>query len=132
MTQPRPLVAVVDDDVSVRRGLERLLRSAGYAVESFASAAAFLTRADHEPADCLVLDVTMPGTSGIELQTVLVAKGYDVPIVIITGHGDVPMASQVLKMGAHAFFGKPFDDDVFLDVIRRATTAHRERRTNPA
>lgn len=121
MTAPRGLVVVVDDDASVRRGLERLLRSAGYAVETFASARAFLDRGEYERADCLVFDVRMPGQTGLDLQRVLVDAGYDLPILFVTGHGDLPMAEQALKEGAVDFIAKPFDDDVFLEAVRQAT-----------
>lgn len=128
MTEPRALVVVVDDDASVRRGLERLLRSAGYAVETFASARAFLDRGDYARASCLVLDVRMPGQSGLDLQNVLVTAGYDIPILFITGHGDVAMAVQAIKAGAVDFLAKPFDDDVFLAVVHQATTTRRPGR----
>jgi len=121
VTAPRGLVVVVDDDASVRRGLERLLRSAGYAVETFASARAFLDRGEYERADCLVFDVRMPGQTGLDLQRVLVDAGYDLPILFVTGHGDLPMAEQALKEGAVDFIAKPFDDDVFLEAVRQAT-----------
>ena len=128
MTGPRALVVVVDDDASVRRGLERLLRSAGYAVETFASARAFLDRGDYARASCLVLDVRMPGQSGLDLQNVLVTAGYDIPILFITGHGDVAMAVEAIKAGAVDFLAKPFDDDVFLEAVHQATTKRRQGR----
>jgi FixJ family two-component response regulator len=128
VTEPRALVVVVDDDASVRRGLERLLRSAGYAVETFASARAFLDRGDYARASCLVLDVRMPGQSGLDLQNVLVTAGYDIPILFITGHGDVAMAVQAIKAGAVDFLAKPFDDDVFLEAVHQATRRHPGRR----
>ena len=128
MTEPRALVVVVDDDASVRRGLERLLRSAGYAVETFASARAFLDRGDYGRASCLVLDVRMPGQSGLDLQNVLVTAGYDIPILFITGHGDVAMAVQAIKAGAVDFLAKPFDDGVFLEAVHQATTKPRQGR----
>jgi FixJ family two-component response regulator len=128
VTEPRALVVVVDDDASVRRGLERLLRSAGYAVETFASARAFLDRGDYARASCLVLDVRMPGQSGLDLQNVLVTAGYDIPILFITGHGDVAMAVQAIKAGAVDFLAKPFDDDVFLEAVHQATTTRRPGR----
>ena len=128
MTELRALVVVVDDDASVRRGLERLLRSAGYAVETFASARAFLDRGDYARASCLVLDVRMPGQSGLDLQNVLVTAGYDIPILFITGHGDVAMAVQAIKAGAVDFLAKPFDDDVFLEAVHQATTKSRQGR----
>jgi FixJ family two-component response regulator len=128
VTVPRALVVIVDDDASVRRGLERLLRSAGYDVETFASARAFLDRGDYDRAGCLVFDVRMPGQTGLDLQKVLVEAGYDLPILFVTGHGDLPMAAQALKEGAVDFLAKPFDDDVFLDAVRQATTRERQPR----
>jgi two-component system, LuxR family, response regulator FixJ len=128
VTVPRALVVVVDDDASVRRGLERLLRSAGYDVETFASARAFLDRGDYDRAGCLVFDVRMPGQTGLDLQKVLIEAGYDLPILFVTGHGDLPMAAQALKEGAVDFIAKPFDDDVFLDAVRQATTRDRQPR----
>jgi two-component system, LuxR family, response regulator FixJ len=128
VTAPRPLVVVVDDDASVRRGLERLLRSAGYGVETFASARAFLDRGDYDRADCLVFDVRMPGQTGLDLQKVLVEAGYDLPILFVTGHGDLPMAAQALKGGAVDFIAKPFDDDLFLEAVRQATIRGRQPR----
>jgi two-component system response regulator FixJ len=125
---PRALVVVVDDDASVRRGLERLLRSAGYDVETFASARAFLDRGDYDRAGCLVFDVRMPGQTGLDLQRVLIEAGYDLPILFVTGHGDLPMAAQALKGGAVDFIAKPFDDDVFLEAVRQATIRRREPR----
>lgn len=120
MIPAKPLVIVVDDDPSVRRGLERLLRATGHAVEVFDSVRTFLDRADYDRADCLVLDVRMPGQSGLDLQDILVTAGYDIPIVFITGHGDIPMAVRAMKAGAVDFIAKPFDDDVFLAGIRQA------------
>jgi FixJ family two-component response regulator len=129
---PRALVVVVDDDASVRRGLERLLRSAGYDVETFASARAFLDRGDYERAGCLVFDVRMPGQTGLDLQRVLLEAGYDLPILFVTGHGDIPMAAQALKGGAVDFIAKPFDDDVFLDAVRQAMIRDRPPRRTDA
>jgi FixJ family two-component response regulator len=126
VTEPPALVVVVDDDPSVRRGLERLLKSVGYAVETFAAARPFLDRGDYDRASCLVLDVRMPGQSGLDLQNVLLSGGYDIPIVFVTGHGDVPMAVQAMKAGAVDFLAKPFDDDAFLEAVRRAVARHRQ------
>ena len=128
MIQVKSLVVVVDDDASVRRGLERLLRSAGYAVETFPSARAFLDQRDYDRADCLVLDVRMPGESGLDLQNILAAAGYDVPILFITGHGDVPMAVQAIKGGAVDFLTKPFDDGEFLAAVQEAAARPRQGR----
>jgi len=132
VTSPGPLVIVVDDDASVRRSLDRLLRSAGYTVETFTSARAFLDRGDYEAADCLVLDVRMPGQSGLDLQSFLGKAGYDVPILFITGHGDVPMAVRAIKAGAVDFLAKPFDDDEFLAAVQEATARPRTRRSADA
>lgn len=128
MTGPRNLVVVVDDDASVRRGLQRLLRSVGYAVDTFASARDFLDRGDYDRAACLVLDVRMPGLSGLDLLQILVANDYDIPIVFITGHSDMPMAIQAKLARAMDFIAKPFDDDVFLEAVRAAAVKPRRGR----
>jgi FixJ family two-component response regulator len=114
-----PIVFVVDDDLSVRESLELLIKSAGWQPETFVSAQEFLSR-PHPPVPCcLVLDVTLPGLSGLELQKQL-AERTDMPIVFITGHGDVPMTVQAMKGGAVEFLTKPFEEDVLLDAIRGA------------
>jgi len=120
------LVFVVDDDVSVRESLELLLRAAGWQAETFASAPEFLSRPRPTVPCCLVLDVTLPGLSGLELQQQL-AERTDMPIIFITGHGDVPMTVQAMKAGAVEFLTKPFTNDVLLgaigDAIDRSRTA---------
>ena len=113
------IVFVVDDDVSVRESLEPLLRTAGWQPETFASAQEFLCRPHPTGPCCLVLDVTLPGLSGLDLQKRL-AERTDMPIIFITGHGDVPMTVQAMKAGAAEFLTKPFKDDVLLDAIRSA------------
>jgi FixJ family two-component response regulator len=114
-----PIVFVVDDDLSVRESLELLIKSAGWQPQTFVSAQEFLSR-PHPPVPCcLVLDVTLPGLSGLELQKQL-AERTDMPIIFITGHGDVPMTVQAMKAGAVEFLTKPFKDDVLLDAIRGA------------
>ncbi len=119
MPDALPIVFVVDDDLSVRESLEQLIKSAGWQSETFVSAQEFLSR-PHSPAPCcLVLDVTLPGLSGLELQKQL-AERTDMPIIFITGHGDVPMTVQAMKAGAVEFLTKPFKDDVLLDSIRGA------------
>ncbi|PYO49396.1 MAG: DNA-binding response regulator, partial [Candidatus Rokuibacteriota bacterium] len=115
----KPRVVVVDDDDSVRRALERLLRSVGYDVELFGSSRAFVERGEYERADCLVLDVRMPGQSGLDVQRLLISAGHDVPIIFITGHGDIPMAAQALKAGAVDILAKPFDDGIFLKAVEQ-------------
>ena len=113
------IVFVVDDDVSVRESLELLIRTAGWRPETFASAQEFLSRPRATVPCCLVLDVTLPGLNGLELQQQL-AERTDMPIIFITGHGDVPMSVQAMKAGAVEFLTKPFKDDVLLDAIRGA------------
>jgi FixJ family two-component response regulator len=113
------IVLVVDDDVSVRESLELLIRTAGWQSETFASAQEFLSRPRPTVPCCLVLDVTLPGLSGLELQERL-AERTDMPIIFITGHGDVPMTVRAMKAGAVEFLTKPFNDTVLLDAIRGA------------
>jgi FixJ family two-component response regulator len=115
-----PTVFVVDDDPSVRRGLERLLRSAGYRAETFASAREFLQRGVPDVGGCLVLDVRMPGQGGLELYDVLTTAGHSIPVIFITGHGDIPMAVRAIKAGAVDFLPKPFDDEALLEAVRQA------------
>jgi FixJ family two-component response regulator len=120
MPLPTSAVYVVDDDVSVRESLELLIRTAGWHPELFASAQAFL---DHPPAsvpNCLVLDLSLPGLNGLELQKRVMAARPEMPIVFITGHGDVPKTVQAMKAGAIEFLTKPFPDDVLLNAIRQA------------
>ena len=119
MPDIRPIVFVVDDDISVRESLELLIKSAGWQPELFASAQEFLSRPRPAIPSCLVLDVTLPGLDGLELQRRL-ADRNDVPIVFITGHGDVPMSVQAMKAGAVEFLTKPFGDDVLLEAVRGA------------
>lgn len=113
------IVFVVDDDVSVRESLELLITSAGWQPETFASAQEFLSRPRAAVPSCLVLDVTLPGLNGLELQQQL-ADRTDMPIIFITGYGDVPMTVRAMKAGAVEFLTKPFKDDVLLDAIRGA------------
>jgi FixJ family two-component response regulator len=119
MSDVTSIVFVVDDDVSVRESLELLIRTAGWKPETFASAQEFLSRPRPNVPCCLVLDVTLPGVSGLELQEQLAAR-TDMPIIFITGHGDVPMTVQAMKAGAVEFLTKPFNDAVLLDAIRGA------------
>ena len=114
-----PIVFVVDDDISVRESLEGLIRSEGWEVETFASAQAFLMRPRVLVPSCLVLDVTLPDLSGLDLQKRL-ADRSDMPIIFITGYGDVPMTVQAMKAGAVEFLTKPFSDEVLIGAIRQA------------
>jgi FixJ family two-component response regulator len=114
-----PVVFVVDDDVSVREALEPLIRCAGWQPETFASAQEFLDRPRLTVPSCLVLDVSLPDLNGLELQKRIVDR-TDMPIIFITGHGDVPMTVRAMKAGAVEFLPKPFDDEVLLSAIRNA------------
>jgi len=120
MTGVRPVVFVVDDDASVRTSLTRLLDAAGYVVEAFASARAFLAREPHPGPCCLVLDVRMPGLTGLELQEALAAGERRMPIVFVTGHVDVPMTVKAMKGGAIDLLTKPVDAKDLIAAIQRA------------
>jgi FixJ family two-component response regulator len=122
------LVFVVDDDASIRKSLGRLLASAGHPVEAFASATEFLQREHYEGVGCLVLDIQMPGLNGIELQKALAEKDYCLPIIFITGHGDIPMSVRAMKSGAVDFLPKPFSADVLLKAIEQALARCRQER----
>lgn len=120
MSQPSAVVFVVDDDVSVRESLELLVQSEGWPVETFASALAFLSRPRAFVPSCLVLDVSLPGLNGLDLQKHIAKQRADMPIIFITGYGDVPMTVQAMKAGAVEFLTKPFKDEVLLNAIRGA------------
>jgi len=115
-----PVVFVVDDDVSVRESLELLIGCAGWRAETFASAHEFLARPPVDCPSCLLLDVSLPGLSGLDLQRHLAGDRPDMPIIFITGHGDIPMTVRAMKAGAVEFLTKPFRDDVLLGAIRHA------------
>ena len=116
----RPIVFVVDDDISVRESLELLIVSAGWRPELFASAQEFLQRPRAVVPSCLVLDISLPGLNGLDLQKRVAHERTDMPIIFITGHGNVPMTVQAMKAGAVEFLTKPFSDDVLLSAIRQA------------
>jgi FixJ family two-component response regulator len=130
MTESPEWVYVVDDDLSVREALSSLIRSVGLRVETYPSAAAFLEAERPPGVACLILDVRMPGLSGLELQNRLTQGGPSIPIIFITGHGDIPMAVLAMKKGAVEFLSKPFRDDDLLDAIHgalaQARDTHRE------
>jgi FixJ family two-component response regulator len=115
-----PVVFVVDDDISVRESLELLIQTAGYQPETFASAQEFLSRPRVLAPSCLVLDVNLPDLNGLELQKRVAANRVDMPIIFITGYGDVPMSVGAMKAGAAEFLTKPFGDDVMLSAIQNA------------
>lgn len=119
-TVENSMVYVVDDNPSMRSGLHRLIFSAGYEVESFASANDFLKRHPSKRPACLILDVKMPGITGLELQEKLISNENLIPIIFITGHGDIPMSVKALKKGAVDFLSKPIDDKVLLNAVHEA------------
>jgi len=127
-----PTVFVIDDDVSVREALASLLDSVALRVECFASAPEFLNRCGSEGPACLVLDVRMPGSSGLDLQRELARTGQSIPIIFITAHGDIPMAVRAMKAGAVEFLTKPFRDEDLLDAIRHALDSDRSAKASRA
>ena len=120
MSHATPIVFVVDDDVSVRESLELLIGCAGWQAETFASAQEFLARPRVIAPSCLVLDVSLPDLNGLDLQKRVAVDRVDMPIIFITGYGDVPMTVRAMKAGAVEFLTKPFSDDVLLSAIRQA------------
>lgn len=120
MGEPQPVVFVVDDDISVREGIATLARSVHLEVRTFGSAQEFLSTRHSDTPACLVLDVRLPGSSGLELQRGLRERGVTIPIIFITGHADVPMTVQAMKNGAIEFLIKPFRDQELLDAIQQA------------
>lgn len=120
MSPDTPFVFVVDDDISVRESLEALIRFAGWHPQTFASAQEFLSRPRVFVPSCLVLDVTLPDLNGLDLQKRIATDRIDMPIIFITGHGDVPMTVRAMKAGAVEFFTKPYGDEVLLSAIRQA------------
>jgi FixJ family two-component response regulator len=132
LREPDAIVFVVDDDVSVREALEGLIRSAGLGVETFRSAQEFLARQRADLPSCLVLDVRLPGLSGLDLQKRMAESNLEIPIVFITGHGNVPAAVQAMKAGALEFLTKPFTDRDLLDAIEQAIKRDRAARQHLA
>ena len=128
MNDKIPIVFVVDDDKAVRKSLERLIKSVGLTVQAFSSALEFLESDPSAGPSCLVLDVRMPGLSGIDLQKELGKMGYTIPIIFITGYGDIPMSVRTMKRGATDFLTKPFNDQDLLDAIHRAIEKDKQTR----
>ena len=120
MATAKPIVFVVDDDVWVRESLETLVRDEGWQPETFSSAQQFLDRPRAVTPSCLVLDISLPGLNGLELQKRVAVERTDMPIIFITGHGDIPMSVGAMKAGAVEFLTKPFNDEILLTAIRRA------------
>lgn len=132
MPQTTPIVFVVDDDISVRESLESLIRFAGWRPETYASAHEFLARPSADVPSCLVLDVSLPGLNGLDLQQRVAGDRTDMPIIFITGHGDIPMTVQAMKAGAVEFLPKPFPDYVLLGAIGNAIERSRAVRGEDA
>jgi FixJ family two-component response regulator len=131
-SEDKAIVFVVDDDPSMRRALESLLRSVGHDVRLYSSAPEFMQSVRPDAPGCLVLDVRLPGMSGLAFQQELARAGAALPIIFITGHGDVPMTVRAMKAGAAEFLTKPFDDQVLLDAIHAAIERDRSRRRDDA
>lgn len=127
MTNQAAIVFVIDDDKSVRKSLARLLDAAKYKTELFDSASHFLSRSVHPGASCVIVDVRMPGLTGVDLQTTLIEHGREEQLVFITGHGDVPMCAQAMKAGAVDFLPKPFKPKQLLDSVERALARSKEQ-----
>jgi len=129
MSTPTPVIFVVDDDPSVRKSLQRLLTVCGYRVQTFGSAREFLQARPGDTPACLVLDIRLSGLNGLELQQALAAEGRALPIVFITGHGDIPMSVQAMKAGAVDFLPKPFTEQALLGAIEEALAKSRREGT---
>ncbi len=128
MAERGETVFVVDDDEAVRDAVSLLLRSAGLGVATFDNAEAFLEALDPQASGCLLLDIRMPGLDGMQLQQMLADRGCALPVIFITGHGDVPLAVQAMRRGALEFLQKPFDDAVLLERIEQAFALDRQNR----
>jgi len=125
-----PVVFVVDDDSSVRTAISRLLASVGLPVQDFASAEEFLAQLECSPAGCVILDVRMPGCSGLDLQRRLLEEGYELPVIFISAHADVALTVRAMRAGALQVFTKPFDDQALIDTVYEALVQDRERQAD--
>ena len=132
MREAESIVFIIDDDPLYRRSTERLVRSVGFDVQSFETARDFLSSRRPNVPSCLILDVRLPGLSGLDLQRVLTEAGVHIPIIFVTGHGDIPMSVQAMKAGAVEFLTKPFRDQALLDAIRQAIGRDRAARRQHA
>src|ERR1043165_4733867 len=132
MSEPEAIVFVIDDDESLREALRSLIRSVGLRAETFASAHEFLRSTRPDVPACLILDVRMPGLSGLDLQRELTEAGIHIPIIFITGHGDIPMSVRAMKAGAVEFLTKPFRDQDLLDAIQQGLDRDRHARSQQA
>jgi FixJ family two-component response regulator len=132
LQEPDAIIAIVDDDASVRKGLERLIRSVGWRTESFGSAQEFLASARTDAPTCIVLDLQLPGLSGLDLQKQMTEAGVETPIVFLTGHGDIPASVKAMKAGAVEFLTKPVDEQDLLTAIQEAIKRNRRTRQRQA
>ena len=132
MREAESIVFIIDDDPLYRRSSERLVRSVGFDVQSFETARDFMSSRRPNVPSCLILDVRLPGLSGLDLQRVLTEAGVHIPIIFVTGHGDIPMSVQAMKAGAVEFLTKPFRDQALLDAIRQAIERDRAARRQHA
>jgi RNA polymerase sigma factor (sigma-70 family) len=132
MSEPTSIVFVVDDDPSVRRAIKRLVESVGLHVELFESATEFMNSSHPDVASCLVLDIRLPGISGLDFQRELIKTQHEIPIIFITAHGDIQMSVRAMKAGAVEFLTKPFRDQDLLDAIQAALERDRARRQGVA
>ena len=132
MSDTEPVVCVIDDDASFRRAVERLVRSAGMSAIAYASAQDYLSSFDADRSGCLLLDISMPGQSGLDLQEALAGEALVPPIIFITGHGDVPASVQAMKRGAVEFLTKPVEDSLLIGAIRSAIAKDRGNRLDRA
>ena len=132
MSPAKPAVYVVDDDPSVRVAMERLLKSVGLTVKTFASAREFLDQATPEWSGCLIADLRMPGMGGLDLQDQLSARQVSLPVIFLTGYGTVPASVRAMKAGAVDFLEKPVDDQTLLDAVHKALERDRGARRNQA
>jgi len=129
VTETKPTIFIVDDDPSVRESTQLMLKSVGFDVKTFASAQDFISAKLQQGLGCLILDVRMPGISGLDLQEKLVSAKSLLPVIFITGHGTVPMSVRAMKAGAVDFLQKPFEEQDLLDAINRAITRQREKKS---
>ena len=132
LPEPKAIVAIVDDDLSFREGVSSLIRAAGWKVETFASAEEFLARPRAEAPSCLLLDLQLPDLSGLDLQKRMAEGNLEIPIVFITGHGDIPASVQAMKAGAVEFLTKPFDKEQLFGAIAEAMERDRANRRRQA
>ena len=132
MTLSEPAVFIVDDDSLIRDSLKQLIKSAGIQADTFSSAQAFLEKDLPDKPSCVILDIRMPGLSGLDLQDELIKRGISIPIIFITGHGTVPMSVRAMKAGAVDFLEKPFEDQELLDIVHHSIEQNRQARLEQA